>query len=139
MLAASRFAGCRSRTLCVLVIYCTAADWGIARHPASRDGVQERFAFLSVAVGQGAFVSYAVIVRSLLCPRSCAIYPYMIEVENITKRYGGVEAVRDLSFSVGTEQVLGFLGPNGAGKTTVMKILTGYHFPSSGRAEVEGF
>jgi ABC-2 type transport system ATP-binding protein len=63
----------------------------------------------------------------------------MIEVENITKRYGGVEAVRDLSFSVGKEQVLGFLGPNGAGKTTVMKILTGYHFPSSGRAEVEGF
>jgi ABC-2 type transport system ATP-binding protein len=63
----------------------------------------------------------------------------MIEVENITKRYGGVEAVRDLSFSLGKEQVLGFLGPNGAGKTTVMKILTGYHFPTSGRAEVEGF
>jgi ABC-2 type transport system ATP-binding protein len=63
----------------------------------------------------------------------------MIEVEHITKCYGGVEAVRDLSFSVGKEQVLGFLGPNGAGKTTVMKILTGYHFPTSGRAAVEGF
>jgi ABC-2 type transport system ATP-binding protein len=63
----------------------------------------------------------------------------MIEVQNITKRYGNVEAVKDVSFTVGTDQVLGFLGPNGAGKTTVMKILTGFHFPSSGRAAVEGF
>jgi ABC-2 type transport system ATP-binding protein len=63
----------------------------------------------------------------------------MIQVENITKRYGTVEAVRDLSFSVGQDQVLGFLGPNGAGKTTIMKILTGYHFPNSGTVEVDGF
>jgi ABC-2 type transport system ATP-binding protein len=63
----------------------------------------------------------------------------VIEVQNITKRYGSVEAVKDVSFTVGKDQVLGFLGPNGAGKTTVMKILTGFHFPSSGRAEVEGF
>jgi ABC-2 type transport system ATP-binding protein len=62
----------------------------------------------------------------------------MIEVENLTKKYGEVEAVRDVSFSVGKDQVLGFLGPNGAGKTTVMKILTGYHFPSSGAALVDG-
>jgi len=63
----------------------------------------------------------------------------MIEVEDITKRYGAVEAVKKLSFSVGKEQVLGFLGPNGAGKTTVMKILTGYHFQTSGTARVAGF
>ncbi|MDR2702335.1 MAG: ATP-binding cassette domain-containing protein [Spirochaetaceae bacterium] len=63
----------------------------------------------------------------------------MIEVEGITKRYGAVEAVKALSFSVGKEQVLGFLGPNGAGKTTIMKILTGYHFPSEGMARVAGF
>ncbi|MDR1931131.1 MAG: ATP-binding cassette domain-containing protein [Treponema sp.] len=63
----------------------------------------------------------------------------MIEVQNITKRYGDFEAVKDVSFTVGQDQVLGFLGPNGAGKTTVMKILTGYHFPSRGRAVVEGF
>ncbi|MDR2073137.1 MAG: ATP-binding cassette domain-containing protein [Spirochaetaceae bacterium] len=63
----------------------------------------------------------------------------MIQVENITKRYGNVEAVTDVSFSVGQDQVLGFLGPNGAGKTTIMKILTGYHFPSSGTAVVDGF
>ncbi|MDR2069740.1 MAG: ABC transporter ATP-binding protein [Spirochaetaceae bacterium] len=62
----------------------------------------------------------------------------MIEVHNLTKRYGPVEAVKDVSFSVGKDQVLGFLGPNGAGKTTIMKILTGYHFPSEGTAWVDG-
>jgi ABC-2 type transport system ATP-binding protein len=62
----------------------------------------------------------------------------MIEVRGLSKRYGQVDAVRDVSFSVGRDQVLGFLGPNGAGKTTVMKILTGYHFPTSGEAKVDG-
>jgi ABC-2 type transport system ATP-binding protein len=62
----------------------------------------------------------------------------MIEVRGLGKRYGPVEAVKDVSFSVGADQVLGFLGPNGAGKTTIMKILTGFHFPSSGTALVEG-
>ena len=61
-----------------------------------------------------------------------------IEVQNLSKQYGNVRAVTDVSFSVGTQQVLGFLGPNGAGKTTIMKILTGFHFPSSGRALVDG-
>jgi ABC-2 type transport system ATP-binding protein len=62
----------------------------------------------------------------------------MIEVHGLSKRYGPVEAVKDVSFSVGKDQVLGFLGPNGAGKTTIMKILTGYHYPSAGKALVDG-
>ena len=62
----------------------------------------------------------------------------MIEVQGLSKRYGNVTAVSDISFSVGAEEVLGFLGPNGAGKTTVMKILTGYHYQSSGKALVDG-
>jgi ABC-2 type transport system ATP-binding protein len=62
----------------------------------------------------------------------------MIEVHGLSKRYGPVEAVKDVSFTVGKDQVLGFLGPNGAGKTTIMKILTGYHFPSGGKALVDG-
>jgi len=62
-----------------------------------------------------------------------------IEVKNLSKYYGNVQAVSDVSFSVGNRQVLGFLGPNGAGKTTIMKILTGFHFPSSGTAFVDGF
>ncbi|MCL2244357.1 MAG: ATP-binding cassette domain-containing protein [Treponema sp.] len=61
-----------------------------------------------------------------------------IEVKNLSKFYGNVQAVTDVSFSVGAQQVLGFLGPNGAGKTTIMKILTGFHFPSSGTALVDG-
>jgi len=62
----------------------------------------------------------------------------MIEVRNLTKNYGQVKAVQNVSFSVGQGQVLGFLGPNGAGKTTIMKILTGFHFPTSGSALVDG-
>ncbi|WP_461247329.1 ABC transporter ATP-binding protein, partial [Treponema sp. R6D11] len=61
-----------------------------------------------------------------------------IEVKNLSKQYGEVRAVSDVSFSVGDQQVLGFLGPNGAGKTTIMKILTGFHFPSNGTAFVDG-
>ncbi|MDR2964854.1 MAG: ATP-binding cassette domain-containing protein [Treponema sp.] len=62
-----------------------------------------------------------------------------IEVKNLSKNYGAIQAVNNVSFSVGDQQVLGFLGPNGAGKTTVMKILTGFHFPSEGTAVVDGF
>jgi ABC-2 type transport system ATP-binding protein len=62
----------------------------------------------------------------------------MIEVRNLVKNYGTVEAVQNVSFSVESDQVLGFLGPNGAGKTTIMKILTGYHFPSGGTVLIDG-
>ncbi|MDR3283802.1 MAG: ATP-binding cassette domain-containing protein [Treponema sp.] len=62
----------------------------------------------------------------------------MIEVHDLVKRYGTVDAVKGVSFSLGQEEVLGFLGPNGAGKTTIMKILTGYHFPTFGTAQVNG-
>lgn len=62
----------------------------------------------------------------------------MITVSNLKKNYGVFEAVRDVSFTVEKDKVLGFLGPNGAGKTTIMKILTGYHFPSFGDASVNG-
>jgi ABC-2 type transport system ATP-binding protein len=61
-----------------------------------------------------------------------------IDVKNLSKQYGDVNAVSDVSFSVGAQQVLGFLGPNGAGKTTIMKILTGFHYPTSGTALVDG-
>ena len=63
----------------------------------------------------------------------------MIEVQHITKRYGSVTAVDDVSFRVERGEILGFLGPNGAGKTTTMRILTGYMPPSEGRAMVAGY
>ena len=63
----------------------------------------------------------------------------MIEVQHITKRYGPVAAVNDVSFRVEAGQILGFLGPNGAGKTTTMRILTGYMPPTQGKAIIAGF
>jgi len=62
----------------------------------------------------------------------------MIEVERITKRFGPVTAVDDLSFTVRPGRVTGFLGPNGAGKTTTMRIILGLAAPTSGRALVGG-
>ena len=62
----------------------------------------------------------------------------MIEVEQLTKYYGIVPAISDLSFSVEQGEVVGFLGPNGAGKTTTLKILTCFLPPTSGKARVNG-
>ena len=63
----------------------------------------------------------------------------MIEVQRVTKRYGPIAAVNDVSFRVETGQILGFLGPNGAGKTTTMRVLTGYMPPTDGKAIVAGY
>ena len=63
----------------------------------------------------------------------------MIEVQHVTKRYGSLRAVDDLSFSVERGEILGLLGPNGAGKTTTMRILTGYLPATEGRVRVAGF
>jgi ABC-2 type transport system ATP-binding protein len=63
----------------------------------------------------------------------------MIEVQNLTKRYGAFTAVDDVSFSVAKGEILGFLGPNGAGKTSTMRVLTGYMPPTEGRAIVAGY
>jgi gliding motility-associated transport system ATP-binding protein len=63
----------------------------------------------------------------------------VIEVQHLTKRYGRVTAVEDVSFRVERGEILGFLGPNGAGKTTTMRILTGYMPATEGKAIVAGF
>jgi ABC-2 type transport system ATP-binding protein len=63
----------------------------------------------------------------------------MIEVQHLTKRYGPVTAVDDISFRVEKGEILGFLGPNGAGKTTTMRVLTGYMPATDGRAIVAGY
>ncbi len=62
----------------------------------------------------------------------------MIEVDRLEKSYGFARALKGISFSVRTGEVVGFLGPNGAGKSTTMKILTGYLLPSGGKASVDG-
>jgi len=63
----------------------------------------------------------------------------MIEVQHLTKRYGPVTAVDNISFRVETGEILGFLGPNGAGKTTTMRIITGYMPATEGTVAVAGY
>lgn len=62
----------------------------------------------------------------------------MIEVHNLTKTYGEVEALRGISCSIKAGEIVGLLGPNGAGKTTTIKTLTGYLQPGGGTVEVDG-
>ncbi len=63
----------------------------------------------------------------------------LVEVKNLSRKYGDILAVDGLSFSLKKGEVLGFLGPNGAGKSTTMKILCGFLTPSSGTAKICGF
>ncbi len=63
---------------------------------------------------------------------------YAIEVRNLSKSFGSLHAVRDISFNVARGDVLGFLGPNGAGKSTAMKMITGFLEPTAGRVRVCG-
>src|SRR3990172_8039494 len=63
----------------------------------------------------------------------------MIEVANLSKRYGDIAAVRDVSFTASPGQILGFLGPNGAGKTTTMRIITGFMPATAGTVKVAGY
>ncbi len=62
----------------------------------------------------------------------------MIEATQLGKRYGALEALADVSFSIGQGEVVGLLGPNGAGKTTLIRILTGFFEPSSGSVSIDG-
>jgi ABC-2 type transport system ATP-binding protein len=63
----------------------------------------------------------------------------MIEVRNLTKRYGDLIAVNQVSFTAQKGEIVGFLGPNGAGKTTTMRIITGFLPATSGTVKVDGF
>ena len=62
----------------------------------------------------------------------------MIEVENLTKKYGERTAVHRINFSVKKGEVIGFLGPNGAGKSTTLRMLTGYLKPTTGTIRIAG-
>ena len=61
----------------------------------------------------------------------------MIEIHELTKSYGAVEALRGISCRVKEGEIVGLLGPNGAGKTTAIKILTGYLQPGGGSVQVD--
>lgn len=63
----------------------------------------------------------------------------LIEVKGLSKNFGALQAVSDISLTVTRGEVLGFLGPNGAGKSTTMKMITGFLSPSAGTVSVAGF
>ena len=63
----------------------------------------------------------------------------MIHTENLTKKFGTVTAVENLSLDVKEGEVFGFLGPNGAGKTTTVRMLTSLIGPTGGKAVINGF
>src|SRR5436190_747155 len=65
--------------------------------------------------------------------------PFAIEVNDLVKRYGALEAVRGIDFAVARGEVFGLLGPNGAGKTTTVEILEGYRHRTAGEVRVLGF
>lgn len=62
----------------------------------------------------------------------------MIEVTNLNKAYGAVQALNNVSFRIAEGEIIGLLGPNGAGKTTIIKTLTGYLQPDSGQVVIDG-
>ncbi len=62
----------------------------------------------------------------------------MIQVENVTKRFGQRVAVDSINFTVEKGEILGFLGPNGAGKSTTMNIITGYLSATEGSVKIDG-
>lgn len=62
----------------------------------------------------------------------------LLEVEGLSKHFGGVQAVRDLSFQVRAGEILGVIGPNGSGKTTTFHLITGFHRPDRGHVRFKG-
>ena len=62
----------------------------------------------------------------------------MIELEHVTKHYGGIPALRDVSLHVPGRQIVGLLGRNGAGKTTTLNLMTGYFPPTEGKVRIGG-
>ena len=63
---------------------------------------------------------------------------YRIELRDVSKNFGEVQSLRNVDFKLGRNEVVGLLGDNGAGKSTLIKILTGYHQPSSGELFIDG-
>jgi len=84
---------------------------------------------------QATFTKYGLFPNAILTPQG----EHMLNVKNLKKSFGPIQAVKGVSFTVEKGEVLGFLGPNGAGKTTTMRMITGFLAPNEGTAEICGF
>ncbi|TLY05492.1 MAG: ATP-binding cassette domain-containing protein, partial [Thaumarchaeota archaeon] len=62
----------------------------------------------------------------------------LLELDGVTKSFGGLVAVKNLSFSIGEREILGLIGPNGAGKTTVFNLISGVYRPEAGSIRFDG-
>ena len=62
----------------------------------------------------------------------------LLEVRSVSKRFGGLRALTDVSFTIGAGEIVGIIGPNGAGKTTLFNLITGFYPPDEGRIFMEG-
>ncbi|MGE0072881.1 MAG: ATP-binding cassette domain-containing protein, partial [Thiomonas sp.] len=62
----------------------------------------------------------------------------LLELDDVGIRFGGLQAVANLSFAVGANQIVGLIGPNGAGKTTAFNLITGVYKPNAGRITFDG-
>jgi len=71
-------------------------------------------------------------------PTLQAVPPLLLEVQSLSKRFGGLQAVKDLSFTVGEGEIVALIGPNGAGKTTAFALISGFLAPDTGRVTFRG-
>jgi branched-chain amino acid transport system ATP-binding protein len=71
-------------------------------------------------------------------PTLQAVQPLLLEIQNLSKRFGGLQAVKDLSFILGEGEIVALIGPNGAGKTTAFALISGFLTPDTGRVTFRG-
>jgi ABC-type multidrug transport system fused ATPase/permease subunit len=130
------FSGEASMLLCVSEAAEFSPDWGRKKITSSGDGKRLAFPY-DAARDRSTLYSSAASLR--MCPERSSMPEPVIRIEHLSRSFGAVTALDDLSLEVPAGIIFGFLGPNGAGKTTTIHLLLGLLEPTVGRASVLGF